>query len=648
MMSEDHNHYFHFTLGPVQGFVSQARRTRDFWAGSFLLSWLSAVAMKAVINQGGSILFPKANSDYMAFLEGKGTEGEEPKQGSIPNRFKAKVNEQFSPKQVTKAVEEAWKALSDYIWQEDIYAVIGDNVEIKKTHKIWNRQIPGFWDMSWVITDDEKDSSVLDRRKNWRTYFTPEEPGVKCSVMNGWQELSGVRSPRRDDMDKFWGGLRESGNHGIKSDLAKNEALCAIAYVKRRFSRYFIKFQHTMKQGWVLKGWDVPSGVPSTSYMAAVHWLERTIEQVPEKQLDEFCQEAKKLTGEYGEWETKIKCLQDKGNKYYKSLDGNVFFSDNLKNKLMFPDQEQAKKVLCRLKKINKLKGLDPVSPFYAILSMDGDSLGENMSDINKEDAITQALANFTQKTPQIVYKHNGFLIYAGGDDVLAILPLEDAIPCATELREYYSDYFKGTNIETSLSGAIDFAHVKASLTKILTDAHQLLEDIAKEKTGRDALAIRVWKPGGRSLQWSQPWEIALFDTPAGNKKTYLEKLVEDFNNSDKEDEQFSSKFLFKIRERFGPLNPADGKSSRVLNEEQELSLMAMEYLNSGKSKLDNIKDVQERINRANDIVRPLLKQCRQVIRSVDEKDSNNWERKRLEADGAMLVRFLAQKGIER
>lgn len=28
---------FHFTLGPVQGFVAQARRTRDFWAGSFLL-----------------------------------------------------------------------------------------------------------------------------------------------------------------------------------------------------------------------------------------------------------------------------------------------------------------------------------------------------------------------------------------------------------------------------------------------------------------------------------------------------------------------------------------------------------------------------------------------------------------------------------
>ena len=31
----------HVKLGPVQGFIRQARRTRDLWAGSFLLSWLS-------------------------------------------------------------------------------------------------------------------------------------------------------------------------------------------------------------------------------------------------------------------------------------------------------------------------------------------------------------------------------------------------------------------------------------------------------------------------------------------------------------------------------------------------------------------------------------------------------------------------------
>lgn len=76
--------YFHFTLGPVQGFVAQARRTRDFWAGSFLLSWLSAVAMQAVIKQQGEIIFPKVSDDYLDWLENKGKSGTEPQQGCVP------------------------------------------------------------------------------------------------------------------------------------------------------------------------------------------------------------------------------------------------------------------------------------------------------------------------------------------------------------------------------------------------------------------------------------------------------------------------------------------------------------------------------------------------------------------------------------
>jgi hypothetical protein len=42
---------FRFHIGPVQGFIAQARRTRDLWAGSFLLSWLAAQAMAAVRKQ---------------------------------------------------------------------------------------------------------------------------------------------------------------------------------------------------------------------------------------------------------------------------------------------------------------------------------------------------------------------------------------------------------------------------------------------------------------------------------------------------------------------------------------------------------------------------------------------------------------------
>ena len=62
--------HFHFSIGPVQGFLAQARRTRDFWAGSFLLSWLSGVAMLAVQKQHGTFVFRRPPDDYLEWDRG--------------------------------------------------------------------------------------------------------------------------------------------------------------------------------------------------------------------------------------------------------------------------------------------------------------------------------------------------------------------------------------------------------------------------------------------------------------------------------------------------------------------------------------------------------------------------------------------------
>ncbi len=688
--------YFHFTLGPVQGFVSQARRTRDFWAGSFILSWLAAVAIQAVRHQGGTVEFPQPDEDYMNWLVGKGKKGTEPTQGSIPNRFKglvAKVNPNtFNPHAVVESVQEAWKALAEEVWKADLA-----NVSSIKQTNIWNRQINNFWDMSWVITNDKKDSSALDKRKNWRTYAPPEEPGVKCAMMDGWQELSGAETPVKPEsvkMEKFWKTVRDQANcTGMKSDLREKEALCAIAFVKRRFSRHFHKLDHTMsryallkdgelvkdennklveKDGWQLKGWswngDIPIAVPSVTYLAALHWLKKLLnsEIVDTQLLKEFHDEAYLLTGKsYGEFKTNIKCLDNLKHSHIfghlKRLDGNVFFETSLENTNIFgvKKQDQAKKVLNILKKIKKNAELPDPTPFYAILLMDGDSLGMHMSNQDMHYSITQGLADFTDGVPDIVKDNNGFLIYAGGDDVLAILPLEDAITCAAKLREHYLKCFKekpNSDLEkhryyipTTLSGAIEFTHINMPLTSVLKDAHNLLDDVAKDGSGRDALAIRVWKRGGLQLEWSQPWEIAI-NTKTG--KTHLEEIVDNFQNTDKNDSQFSNKFFYKIRERFDLLNPdSTKKQEQILNNDDALSLMAMEYLNSGKSDVSDLKNAKERIEKAKAIIAPLLTQCRPVTRLLkDNKELpiGDWiPSKRLEADGALLVRFLAQKGVE-
>jgi CRISPR-associated protein Cmr2 len=596
-----------------------------------------------VEHQKGEIQFPHADDEYMKWLIGTGKQGTEPLQGSIPNRFRGLVAQvdpnTFDPKAVVNAVQEAWQALANEVWAQDLG--LGSD---SPADAIWERQIRQFWDMSWVITEDENDSSALDKRKNWRTYTPPNEPGVKCAMMDGWQELSGELSPNRSAMNKFWKSVRDNGRYGMKSDLAENEALCAIAFVKRRFSRHFAKLNHTMAQGWQLKGWAVPSAVPSVTYMAAVHWLEEVLKAAEPAVLHAFHDATAQLTAEeYGEWDTNIHCLAKVPNahefKRLRSLDGNVFFESALKNKNIFENQTQATTVLNALKDVCKSAELPKPSPFYAILLMDGDSLGSHMSDLGKQQAITHGLANFTKGVPKIVYEHNGFLMYAGGDDVLAILPLEDAIPCAAALRTLYMGCFERELIPTTLSGAIQFVHIKTPLTKVLKDAHHLLDDIAKDGRGRDALAIRVWKPGGLQLEWAQPWEIALI--PQTNQ-TYLEKIAESFQTIGKNDDQFSNKFFYKISERFTMLNPEKGsQQEQVLNNDDALALLAMEYLNSGKSDMKTM-------DQAKNHLRPLLIQCRPVTRDKDQPDNTQWERsKRLEADGALLVRFLAQKGVE-
>lgn len=651
--------YFHFTIGPVQGFVSQARRTRDFWAGSFILSWLSAVAIQSVLKQKGEVKFPAPDSEYMSWLEGNKTVNK-PLQGSIPNRFKTLVASidpaTFDPEQVTAAVQEAWKALADCVWEHDL----GDLSPSSDTAEIWDRQVSNFWDMSWVISDDEKDSAVLDKRKNWRSYTPPNEPGVKCAMMDGWQELSGVSKPNRQEMNTaLWTGLRTGGGQGMKSDLKADEALCAMAFIKRRFSRHFHKLDHNMKQGWKLKGWGLPSAVPSVSYMALVHWLEKVLKKADANKLATFHDEARKLIGQYGEWGSNIKCLEESwGNHEWKSLDGDVFFDSMLENKNMFEDQVQAKKVQTALTAVRKSCGdLEPATPFYAVLMMDGDSLGKHMSNTDAHYSITTGLAEFTSKVPEIVRNENGFLIYAGGDDVLAILPLEDAINCAVKLRNHYLKCFKGRPataaekerlyINTTLSGAIEFAHIKMRLTKVLKDAHQLLDDVAKDGCGRDALAIRVWKPGGLQLEWAQPWKVAL-DSDASEPKPkdfVLSQLSETFGSNHAKDQQFSSKFFFKIDERFSLLNPAKDKqgnySAPVLDQAQASELMKMEYLNSWGSSKD--KDMAE----AAHTVEKLLKQCRPMQRIVQgESETLQPANNILKADGALLVRFLAHKGV--
>ena len=281
---------FHFSIGPVQGFVAQARRTRDLWAGSYLLSYLTGVGMKSVKDAGGEITLPKIDGDPLFLaLNGavpKNHDDIAARVGSLPNRFEGSVAE---PEKILKdaavQVEQAWKKIADEVLKKLEEKATVDN----DTRLIWKRQVNGFWEVAWVIGGD---GSALDQRKNFRTYCINDEPGEKCTICGERQALSAGNNDGAATIKEWWRKVANTfnGERGYHFLPDGKERLCAVCFIKRVFplvSKEAI-------------GWDVYKNYPSTAYMSAVDWLKTMLENATKnvntaEALEKFINEAESL-----------------------------------------------------------------------------------------------------------------------------------------------------------------------------------------------------------------------------------------------------------------------------------------------------------------------------------------------------------------
>jgi CRISPR-associated protein Cmr2 len=129
--------------------------------------------------------------------------------------------------------------------------------------------------------------------------------------------------------------------------------------------------------------------------------------------------------------------------------------------------------------------------------------------------AISEALANFALHfVPEIVDRHRGSLIYAGGDDVLALLPTKAALGCAAELSDTFRQNWKRdkqTKTERLLMGqratvsvGLAVVHYKEDL-RFALDAARGAEKAAKN-AGRNALQITVCRRSGEHATAFCPW----------------------------------------------------------------------------------------------------------------------------------------------
>ncbi|HLI12406.1 MAG TPA: type III-B CRISPR-associated protein Cas10/Cmr2 [Alphaproteobacteria bacterium] len=545
----------HFTLGPVQGFVAQARRTRDLWAGSFLLSWLAGHAMKVVVENGGEILVPDIGQDALFGAVNSGASGFGPAIGSLPNRFKAKVPVGFDPALCREAIHSAWSDLADKAWKRFIEPVAGQG---NGTKAIWDRQVVCFWETAWVIgPGDGQDHAWLDRRKNWRTHRPPVEGGDHCMLMGDWQELSGFvrsREPReRRQQDEFWRALkahvdRESNN---PLQLDENERLCAMALIKRLFP-------HVADEvlGWT-PSWDggQPLRWPSTPRLAATGWLQYAWKEA-QREAEAFVALAKDTKADLREPELEAGNTLSKVAGHLLHETGIEFAHDD---ELGSVNRDALRKAYSCLK--DKIGG---PSPFYALLIMDGDSVGRLLRE--REVATTNGLAKFSSQVDGIIRdkKHNGNTIYAGGDDVLALLPLEGALPAALALRQAYRGAFAEFPTAT-ISAALVFAHFHVPLRHVIREAHRQLNDVAKDGNGRDSLAICVLTQGGVTREWVSTWETSTVAP--------VQAMIDAARDID---EKTSSRFFYAIREQY-----AEVIAGNVLGVDDVKALLLAEYRRS-------------------------------------------------------------------
>ena len=492
------------SIGPVQGFVSQSRRTSDLWGSSYLLAFLSAHAMHGAEKAGGKVVQAVVERDRLYCWVAGDREGSPPEVGTVPNHFVVEVDGDARP--VANAAEEslraAWKRVCDAVWERFVTRACAAGND---TQAIWNRQVGAFWEIMWTAGPFGDRGGLLARRKHWRSHRPPDEPGDKCTVMHDLQELSGhVRARHRKKQDEFW----ERVNHRLGPlDLRPYERLCAIALVKRLFPKVAPS----------ALGWKVEASQwPSTVYVGAVPWIRRVGSAVPQQATNYA--DAVRQSAEEDVFTTRrppfglgVEAAGD-----FPKLDANYLHREFVTSERLCPLADGAgtgaREELAELLQIiydaeDEDGRLGPPPSFYALILADGDRLGRLLGRLGGQ-AVSKALADFTGRVPDIVKKQDGVTVYAGGDDVLAMLPVPNALPCAQAISDAYRNAFSDTDGRdvATLSAAVVFAQVRLPLNHVLGEAHRLLDDVAKDGNGRDSLAAAVCKPSGPYCEWVTIW----------------------------------------------------------------------------------------------------------------------------------------------
>lgn len=501
-----------FAIGPVQEFIATARRSRDLWFGSWLLSEMSKAAALAILEQNygreKDLIFPapenKSGLGAQAF--------------SVVNKLVAVVRK--PPDEIGEAVRKAMlKRLHEL--RDDVDKPFSKLPEENRQRA--KAQIDDLIELFWAAipladADDpaayykarEQAEALLASRKATRD-FKPVDWGdhVPKSSLDGQREsvIPESNYPTRGDSP----AKRREKIHRLWRDygVREGERLCGVGLLKRHGRRNhddrFFSTSHVAALPLIakLKESDRPT---VTAYINALR----------KELLPEDVSQA-------------LNMVPHIAYPNFGAYDGRLLFENRLDE--FFSDEEDGKteggkSPLERAKNAQRHfleaafgKVVRPQA-YYALLLADGDRMGVAIDTSARKGSgehrqLSRQLSKFAASVCDLVQEtHKGSLVYSGGDDVLAFLPLHTVLPCARDLaNKFKKDLIefeveeKGKTSSPTLSVGIAISHHLEPLADALRLARQA-EKTAKGVDGKNALAVTLSKRSGadRTVKgsWSQ------------------------------------------------------------------------------------------------------------------------------------------------
>jgi len=469
-------------LGPVQDFIMQARRTRDLWYGSHLLSEISRAAARALVDGGADLVFPalkKGDPELTACAAPLRADGNAPH--NIANKLLAEVPQEIDPARLARAVREE---VCRY-WREEEGLRVKrrcDGILARDIDAVWNEQIDSLLEFtaSWAPLDDYVEArrrveDAVAGRKMLRDFrpSTQSRGAVAKSALDGARETVLLPHPeRRASLVKTY-------------RIDKAEELDAVGLVKRA-------------------GGEPDQFVPIVN-VALASWLE-SAEQVAPAELARLRAACGKA-GVAPVHRSDLPCARRfpfDASVLIPSRWPSVFEERQIPGDPASWGRDFVRPILDKA---------GEAYPYVACLVADGDRMGCAISRLETAAAhrdFSLALARFAGEAREVVEQdHRGVLVYSGGDDVVAFLPVPEALACAEALRLCFAsvmgDACSASTAEErpTLSVGVGVGHFMESMGELL-DLGRAAEHEAKRD--RNALAVLVEKRSGGRRVYRAPW----------------------------------------------------------------------------------------------------------------------------------------------